>query len=129
MSTISSLSSNHPVSLELPTYTNSQLLLCINSSQGSKQDILPTPLITPQSSTSFDNDSSNEFIQRLYYQKSKLIKIYDSAIEHGQPTSQLINFLDKIDQLMNVYENDKSTISNYVIIFINNLCSFVFRKF
>ncbi|CAF4275799.1 unnamed protein product [Rotaria sp. Silwood2] len=115
MSTISSLSSSHPIALQLSTYPNTQLVVCINPLHESKQDALPTPLITPTGSNLFDNDdkSSNdnaqEFILRLYHQRSRLTQLYDLEIERRQSTSQLITFLDRIDQLLNEYENSKST--------------------
>ncbi|CAF0809651.1 unnamed protein product [Rotaria sordida] len=114
MSTISSLSSSHPIALQLSTYPNTQLVVCINPLHESKQDTLPTPLITPTSSNLFDNDdkSSNdnaqEFILRLCHQRSRLTRLYDLEIERRQSTSQLNTFLDKIDQLLNEYESHKS---------------------
>lgn len=129
MSTISSLSTSHPIALQLSTYPNTQLVVCINSLHESKQDILATPLITPQNSNIFDNDNkssndhSQELIHRLCHQRSRLTRLYDLEIERQQSTSQLITFLNKIDQLLNEYECHESTpliIGNYLKRFLPN---------
>lgn len=110
MSTLTPLS----LTLQHSIDPNTPLVLCINPLHESKQDILPTPLNTPQSSNSFSidnksfNDNSQEFINRLYHQKSRLTQLYDLEIQHRQSSPQLITFLDKIDQLLNKYENHKS---------------------
>lgn len=121
MSTISSLSSSHLISSQLSTNPNNQLIVCVSPTEESKQDFLPTPLITPQNSNSFDHDddhtasniNSQDLIRRLCLQKSRLIQLYDCEIARQQPTSSLFTFLDSIDQLVNEYENYKSTIGYY----------------
>jgi hypothetical protein len=117
------MSTSHPIALQLSTYPNTQLVVCINPLHESKQDILPTPLITPQTSSLYDNDHrfsndhSQELIHRLCHQRSRLTRLYDLEIERQQSTSQLITFLNKIDQLLNEYECQESTniiIGNYI---------------
>ncbi|CAF1558932.1 unnamed protein product [Rotaria magnacalcarata] len=118
MSTISSLSSSHLISSQPSTYPNTQLAVCVSPAEESKQDFLPTPLITPQNSNSFygDNTTSNvnsqDFIHRLCHQKSRLMQLYDCEIARQQPTSSLLTFLDSIDQLVNEYENYRSIIDD-----------------
>jgi hypothetical protein len=109
MSSISSLPTTHPISLQLSTYPHTQLVVCINP----LQDILPSPLITPSNSfdneTKSSNDNCQELIQRLCHQRSKLTRLYDLEIERSQSTSKLIIFLNKIDQLLNEYETHQTT--------------------
>ena len=111
MSTISSLPSTHPISLQLSPYPNAQLVVCINPLHESNQGILPTPLITPQNSNLFDDDDiSQELIHRLCHQRSRLTRLYGLEIERRQSTPQLITFLNNIDQLLNEYECRESII-------------------
>jgi len=115
MSTVSSILSNHSIALEHSTYPNTQSVICINSLNESKDDILPTSLIKSSSSNLFDHDhksssnNSQDLFHRLCDQRSRLIRLYDLEIERQQSTSQLITFLNKIDQLINEYECQKST--------------------
>ncbi|CAF0970597.1 unnamed protein product [Adineta steineri] len=102
MTTITSLSLNHSHTLPHSTDSNTQLVLCINSFRESKQDILSTS----QNSNLFVNHSQ-ELVERLYHQRSRLIQLYDVEIERQQSTPQLILFLNQIEQLINEYENYK----------------------
>jgi len=107
MTTLTPLSSSHPPALQYTIDPNTSLVLVHES----KQDILPTS----QSSNLFDNnhesfdDNFQEFIHRIYHQRSRLTQLYDLEIQRRQASPQLITFLNKIDQLLNEYENHKST--------------------
>jgi hypothetical protein len=102
MSTVSSISSNHS------TYP-------INLLNESKDDILPTSLIKSHNSNLFNHDhksfsnNSQDLFHRLCHQRLRIIQLYDLEIERRQSTSQLITFLNKIDQLINEYESQEST--------------------
>ncbi|UJR23308.1 hypothetical protein I4U23_026323 [Adineta vaga] len=106
MTTLTSLSSRHLLTLQNSIDSSTQLVLCINPLSTYKQDSIPTPLITPQTSNLLDtNNESEELIQRLYKQKSRLIQLYDLEIQRQQSSSQLITFLNQIDQLLIEYES------------------------
>jgi len=120
MSTVSSLSSNHSITLPHSTYSNAHPVVCINPLHESKVDVLPMPtsLIKSQSLDLFNN--SQDLFHRLCHQRSRLIQLYDLEIERRQPTSQLITFLNKIDQLINEYDSHESIIGNQMKKFVRN---------
>ena len=102
MSTVSSLSSNHSVTLPYPTYSKTQSILSINSSDESKEDILQ------------NSNLSDNLFHRLSNQKRRLIQLYNSEIERLQSTSRLLTFINQIDQLLNEYESQQTTSGNQI---------------
>ena len=96
MSTVTSRISNHSSTLQ--NYPNSQSIVRIKRSNQTKEETIPT-------SNLFDDQG---FVHRLSEQRSRLIEFYDSAIERQQASSQLVTFINKIDQLINEYETQGS---------------------
>jgi hypothetical protein len=118
MTTLTPLSSSHPPALQYTIDPNTSLVFVHQS----KQDILPTS----QSSNLFDKNFQ-EFIHRIYHQRSRLTQLYDLEIQRRQVSPQLITFLNKIDQLLNEYENHKATnppIGNPIQILLPNSLHF-----
>jgi len=121
MSTISFLSPDSSVASEQLIYPSIQSMQCVSPFQETNEDSLPTSLTKSENSNLLHNDhkSSQEFLSRLCYQKSKLIRLYNTEIQRRQSTSHLITFLNKVDQLLNEYENHES-ISNQMKRIIEN---------
>lgn len=80
------------------TYPNTQSVVCINSLNENKDNTISTSII-----------KSEDLFHRLCDQRSRLIRLYDLEIQRQQSTVQLNIFLDKIDQIINEYENSEST--------------------
>lgn len=109
MTTLTPASSAHSLVLQHSLGSNTLLALCGARAQDYKSEIRLIPLITPQ--------QSHELVQRLYEQKSRLIQLYDAAIERQQPSPQLLTFLSRIDQLLDEHacpESSSLIISNHL---------------
>ena len=101
MSIVSTLSANHAVTSAYHS----------NSSSSSN----PRHLIQDQTLRISSNKSQHSHLfdpkdlsHRLCQQKSRLIRLYDLEIERRQTTPQLITFINKIEQLIDQYENQVS---------------------
>ena len=108
MSIVSSLSSNHSIISAYHPNTIDALHL-------NKEETLPISLTKSQKSNPFDHDYQTsdkhfpDIFHRLSQQKSRLIRLYDREIERRQGTSQLLTFINKIDQLIDEYDSQVSS--------------------
>lgn len=109
MSMVSSLSSNQSITSSYHSNTIDSLHL------NKEEETLPISLTKSQNSTLFDHEyqtsdiNSPDIFHRLSEQKSRLIRLYDLEIERRQGTSQLLTFINKIDQVIDEYDNQVSS--------------------
>lgn len=119
MSTLSSISTSQPVSLECSTYSpnTEQFIMCIGSMNAAKDACVVSNLFDSENKS---HEQLAHLLHRLYDQRAKLTEFYNREIEICEATEKLIRFLDQIDFVLDQYEQDSSSLDSLNIIVGSN---------